>query len=56
MTRAAVAAGFTVKRGKKHWKVYAPDGRLVLCLGSGTAGGRGTKNARATLRRHGVPL
>lgn len=52
-------AGLPVKRGTRHWKVYAPGGGLAAVLPhrcGAHPNSRQTKNVVAALRRHGVDL
>lgn len=52
LLREVEAAGLTVRHGRKHWKIFAEDGRLLAVVGNHR--GNGPDQARAALRRNGV--
>lgn len=49
--------GYTVKRSRSnHWKVYAPDGRMVSSMAVTPTDTRALFNMRKFLRRNGVDI
>lgn len=55
LVRKAIAAGWVLTMGGKHYRLTSPQGKVVVFSGSARgAKGRSLPNFRATLRRAGL--